>query len=949
MIIAEKQGANGQANAYAELTFTVTAGSQELIYTDVGGNELPKTQDKYNAYEEVYGKGKTFQLYTAGNPKGSVVTYALKSDCPTDVIQVQPNGQVTILNASLNTQMGKVIVEATSHDPTGNYTDKTIDLPITIKKAEQTVAFADVTYAVNGSGTVTPLINAQDISSNDGGVIVNDTSYYITVDTSIASGIAWTNDGINIVYNYSGDDGIDIPLHVEKQGNRNYNKATADGQMRIMGPDESTLSINVPGKITYGDHFTIKSLQDDSSSTNVQYTFTVDNTTYVSNAIVNGNIGEFDALKYSGNTETTIKVVRTADGEVALCKEIKIKVLPKAINITIDHQTKLFGEQNPPLTYQDFSSQLVSWNGVVDQILPGDIRISTTAKATSPVGSYPITGDSSMLNNKYTDYSFSFIDGTLTINEEEIQADWYHLELDDGNNTPYNGDCTNQDVNIISDHQAYTDVSVDKIAWNPNHATVVNEGSYPQSFWMKKVTGATTKEKQADVKIDKKAPVVKSIKEKTVKIKESITVKTDDSNGTLDVSDTKSIDIRITKQVQTRSNGNVIQDTIQVNQESASIVMDQSGTFEVCAIPTDNAGNTGVEKCETIKVKKIDYDEDGDKELDFNDPDGDGCPDLNIVLGKDDDGDWIKLNVDRNKDSIPELNIDSDGDGKADLNIVNVTTWQPTYCVLGQAEEYCTDQTLIPSINVDLDKDGRPDINVDLDGDGIPDIDIDTDGDGKLDINIDVNHDGTPDENLNKLSKWEIGKEVYEVNGQKFQTMPNLKPDGNDTLEDNGVKVEKPDGTPFLPNYALKVEDVTEREKEEVTSKVKEMIKDQEVKKVFDVKLLKDNTEVQPDGELRVKIPYQEIKNPILLRKNANGDYERVNFTIEDGYMIYETDELGIVSIIGDKETSVMGTYTPNVGGAITGDGTNIYLYFVLIVISLITMNSLKKRNTKNH
>lgn len=177
--------------------------------------------------------------------------------------------------------------------------------------------------------------------------------------------------------------------------------------------------------------------------------------------------------------------------------------------------------------------------------------------------------------------------------------------------------------------------------------------------------------------------------------------------------------------------------------------------------------------------------------------------------------------------------------------------------------------------------------------------------------------------------------------------MLNLKPDGNDTLEDNGVKVEKPDGTPFLPNYALKVEDVTEREKEEVTSKVKEMIKDQEVKKVFDVKLLKDNTEVQPDGELRVKIPYQEIKNPILLRKNANGDYERVNFTIEDGYMIYETDELGIVSIIGDKETSVMGTYTPNVGGAITGDGTNIYLYFVLIVISLITMNSLKKEKHK--
>ena len=112
--------------------------------------------------------------------------------------------------------MGKVIVEATSYDPSGNYTDKTIELPINIKKAEQTISFADVTYAISGSGTVTPIINAQDLSSNEGGATVNDTSYYITVDTSIASGIAWTNDGINIEYNYSGNDGLDIPLHVEK-------------------------------------------------------------------------------------------------------------------------------------------------------------------------------------------------------------------------------------------------------------------------------------------------------------------------------------------------------------------------------------------------------------------------------------------------------------------------------------------------------------------------------------------------------------------------------------------------------------------------------------------------------------------------------------------------------------------------------------------------------------
>ncbi len=157
-------------------------------------------------------------------------------------------------------------------------------------------------------------------------------------------------------------------------------------------------------------------------------------------------------------------------------------------------------------------------------------------------------------------------------------------------------------------------------------------------------------------------------------------------------------------------------------------------------------------------------------------------------------------------------------------------------------------------------------------------------------------------------------------------------------LEDNGIKVEKPDGTPFLPNYALKVEEVTDSKKEEIANDAKDFIEEtNEIKKVYDVKLLKDGVEVQPDGTLKVKIPYDGIKNPILIRKNASGTYERVEYKIEGNYLTYETDELGIVSIIGDKEieTSVQGTYTPNIGGAITGDGTNTNLYIGITFITL--------------
>ena len=860
IIVAEKQGNNGQANAIAELTFTVTAGSQEFIYTDASGNELPKSGNGYSDYTEAYAKGKTFQLYTSvGTTRSTTnVTYALQAGSPTDVISVDPSGLVSILNASLNTQIGQVIVEATSHDPTGNYTDKTIELPITITKDDQTISFKNVTPAQSGKGKVTPIIVAQDISSNEGGITVNDTNYHISVDTS-ANGVAWTNNGVDIEYNYSGDTAIEIPLHVEKAGNRNYNKAEADGKMRILSPNESNLSINQPGKICYGDHFTIRSLQDDSSSTNVNYTFEVDNTIFVSNPIVNGNTAEFDALKCSNGAKINITVTRTADSEVTLSKTISVEVLPKDINVNIDDKTKQKGEENPPLTFQDFTSQLVSWNGVQDVVDLNDVVLSTTATATSKAGSYPITGNSRTMNTTYPNYNFIFKEGKLMI-DSNIDKDV------DGDGKP---DFNDPDGDGCPD----------------------------------------------------------------------LNIKWKDDNG----------------------------DWVIIN-----------GDRDYDGIPDLN----------------IDSDGDGIPDLNI-DTDKDGLPDINLVILKKSDwkptkcvvqsttvkeeyctGTSVKpqINVDTDKDHIPNINIDNNGDMEADLNvskdgvvpstnIIGIHEWKPkhdysqngfTYDSIGTDPDEPKRETNIdtdgdgrPDVNIDFDGDGKPDINIDMDGDEIPDIDIDTNGDGKPDINVDTNGDGKADENIYEIEEWKPNKDGNK-DGFPYDTIEiERKPD----LEDNGIKVEKPDGTPFLPNYAIRVEDVTEDKQTEITASAKDIIEEkQEVKKVFDVKLFKDNIEVQPDGTLKIKIPYDEVKNPVLIRKNANGTYEKVNFTIENGYLTYETDELGIVSIIGDKEfeTSVQGTYTPNVGGALTGDESNIYFNFIMVLVSLIGIMYLRRKKQKD-
>ena len=141
-------------------------------------------------------------------------------------------------------------------------------------------------------------------------------------------------------------------------------------------------------------------------------------------------------------------------------------------------------------------------------------QVKYYGKDRQNAGAYPIKGDSNILNRTYPNYSFSFKEGALTIKEENIEDDWYHLELDDGSNTLYTGGWTNKDVNIISDHNEYINMSLDQSTWKPNQVTVTKEGETNQSFWMKKNSGAITKEKQEIIKIDKTAPKVKGIKAK---------------------------------------------------------------------------------------------------------------------------------------------------------------------------------------------------------------------------------------------------------------------------------------------------------------------------------------------------------------------------------------------------------------------------------------------------
>ena len=159
-------------------------------------------------------------------------------------------------------------------------------------------------------------------------------------------------------------------------------------------------------------------------------------------------------------------------------------------------------------------------------------------------------------------------------------------------------------------------------------------------------------------------------------------------------------------------------------------------------------------------IPDVNIDTDGDGKPDINvDLDGDGIPDINIDT--DNTGTWKPSGEGGNGDGIwkPDTNLDTDADGKVDVEHEFRPgydfdqdgvddNWNPDKDVYPDGLGKPGYDTTDPNLNVDTDGDGKPDVNVDTDGDGKPDVNVDTDGDGVPDLNIDTNDDGKADKNI---------------------------------------------------------------------------------------------------------------------------------------------------------------------------------------------------------
>lgn len=1011
---------------------------QDVAFKDKNGSGVFKITKPYS---------KTpFSLELVQNKGDGKTTYQLKQnvkDMPLDVIKsVSSSGIVVIENANEKTNPNKVWVEAII-DAKNGYDEKTIECEIYIEQAPQTgLTFKETEISLYHNGSAdTILENVRSsgevlYSSNDMDIVTVDTSGTIQAGTT------------------SGDAIVTAIV----QEDRNYAQAITTMIVHVQQADVYPLVIQVP-TLTYGDapvQAQIK--QQGATGVNLTQHWTSSDET-IATIDANGFITPLHAGK------TTITLQQTSDGEPDVSTSAVLTIKPKPISLTIANVEIYAGEDIPTFTFDEILGLLDSDKDSF--ILPSLTCLDENDDAItsqSPAGTYSIKGTYQADDNP--DYTITAIsDGTLTILQDKSTSAWYRLESE-AEITPRGWYNKPVSVHVEAAANAYDTISDSvKGPWD-SYFEVVQEGIHTKDIYFKNSTSnAIATKQEKEIKIDYHTPKITSIagiKTNTstfARFMNTLTLDTFYKVGTeikilaedvipekgMQVSGIDTISYKVYRVVNNQRENDPI--LAQASTENPAIVtLDEVGIYEVCAIASDNAGNIGEESCQKAEIKKLDVDVDGDGKPDFNDPDETGCADFNIVYS-DEEGNQKVLNVDANRDGIPERNIDSDGDGEPDINVdtdddglpdINLVLmtkklWVPTMCVTQHGEQYAsgveiepqinvdTNHDRIPEINIDIDgdmkadinitkenqttpflniaivhepwkpettytyqkftydtkkdlerylnidtnHDGLPDVNIDLNDDGIadinidttgneiPNVDIDSDGDGLPDVNIDSNGDGIPDAEIMEIKDWDPNYTV-----EKDIEYGTILIERLDYLEHQGIQVAKPNER-FLPNYALKVSDVTKDRKDEISSILTQ--DGREIESVFEIDLLRDGVKVQPDGTLTIRIPVMDgLLNPSILLQKEDGNYQAVNATVVDGYYVIECEYLGIVSIL--KEQLPTENKTPsissdeNVGGAIkkdvntnvagsfTGDHTSASFYFIGIVISILCLKGLYKR-----
>jgi hypothetical protein len=180
----------------------------------------------------------------------------------------------------------------------------------------------------------------------------------------------------------------------------------AGGPLYLITKVDQTISFGPLANHTYGDPpFAVSA----TASSGLPVCF----------AVVSGPATAFgDEITVTGAGTVVVEASQASNAvyNAAPVVDQSFTVNPASLKITADNQIKAYGATVPPLT----STPSGFVNGDTAAVLSGSPSLTTTATASSPPNTYPITAGPGTLSA--ANYRFTFVSGTLTVTAAPLSA-----------------------------------------------------------------------------------------------------------------------------------------------------------------------------------------------------------------------------------------------------------------------------------------------------------------------------------------------------------------------------------------------------------------------------------------------------------------------------------------------------------------------------------------------
>ncbi|MFN7929667.1 MAG: MBG domain-containing protein, partial [Blastocatellia bacterium] len=377
---------NGQA---ALLTAALTAGSHSLTaeYSGdtnyFGGTSGALTQTINKATLTVTAENKA-KSYGTANPDLTATITGFVNNESSNVI----SGTSTLTtNASTGSGVGSyTITAALGTLAAANYNFTFVDGALTISKALLTVTADNKARAYGASNP--------NLTATITGFVNNDNNTVVSGEAALATS-ATTSSAAN-AYSITAAPGTLAAANYDfafVNGTLTVSKAsltvTADNKTKVYGAALPDFSYSLTGF-----------LNNDTASV------VTGAPTLTTTATTSSNVGQYAIAAAAGTLAASNYDFVFASGALTIGKA--------TLTVTADNQTRTYGAVNPTLT-ATFSGFV---NGDTAQALSGEAALTTTASASSAVGSYPITAATGTL--AATNYDFNFAGGTLTIGQATL-------------------------------------------------------------------------------------------------------------------------------------------------------------------------------------------------------------------------------------------------------------------------------------------------------------------------------------------------------------------------------------------------------------------------------------------------------------------------------------------------------------------------------------------------